>query len=505
MTPYTNGRSDRPEKMAAGRTALIAGAVTLGLAGLVTGYMLNPDHGTARATVASAVLAPMSFANMVGKVRPAVVSIQVKTKASPASSRQGERFFRRGSPFERFFEEFPGRQFRGRKPRRPGRRPFSSGQGSGFFISADGYLVTNNHVIRKASSVTVITDDGQTYEARIIGRDEKTDLALLKVDGSGSFPHVTFADKDVRVGDWVVAVGNPFGLGGTVTAGIVSARGREIGAGPYDDFIQIDASINRGNSGGPTFDLSGRVVGVNTAIFSPTGGSIGIGFAIPASTAQQIISDLKDDGKVARGWLGVQIQSLTPDIAESLELANERGALVVSTQAGTPAANAGVLPGDVIFKVNGQTVRNPRDLARRIAGIDPGTKIELDIWRGGKARTFTITLGKLPVQKVSADRDDAKPTADPAKILGLSLAPAQEIKAGSQGVAITDIEPDSAAAEKGLRDGDVILDVAGQLVSTPDDVKYEVRQARDAGRKAVLMRVRSRQGIRYVAIPVARS
>jgi len=319
------------------RKALAAGTVAMGVAGLLATEMFIATPTPANAENLSAGVSQQhapGFADIVERVSPAVVSIRVKSESGPElSSFQG---MPEGSPFERFFKQFEdqfgGQQQmpRGRGAPGGGKAPhqFSMGQGSGFIISSDGYVVTNNHVVDHAEEVTVVMNDGKTYTAKVIGTDEKTDLALVKIEGEESFPFVAFTDGDVRVGDWVVAVGNPFGLGGSVTAGIVSARGREIGAGPYDDFLQIDAPINKGNSGGPTFNLDGKVVGVNTAIYSPSGGSVGIGFAIPASIASQVIEDLKDDGTVTRGWLGVQIQPITPDIADSLGLEGIKGALV---------------------------------------------------------------------------------------------------------------------------------------------------------------------------------
>src|ERR1700688_595606 len=269
-------------------------------------------------------------------------------------------------------------------------------EGSGFFVSADGYAVTNNHVVDHAKSVQVTTDDGTVYTAKVVGTDPKTDLALIKVDANKDFPFVKFADQAPRIGDWVVAVGNPFGLGGTVTAGIVSARGRDIGAGPYDDYIQIDAPINKGNSGGPAFDVNGEVIGVNTAIFSPSGGSVGIGFDIPASTAKLVVAELKDKGHITRGWLGVQVQPVTADIADSLGMKQATGAMVDNPQDGSPAAKAGIEAGDVITAVNGAPVKDSRDLARTISMMAPGTSVKLDVLHKGESRPMTLTLGEMP-------------------------------------------------------------------------------------------------------------
>src|SRR2546423_3027476 len=300
-----------------------------------------------------------------------------------------------GSSLEQFLRRFgmPG------MPNTPRGRQFSMAQGSGFFISPDGYAVTNNHVVERGKSIEIQTDDGKTYSAKVVGTDPKTDLALLKVDGRNDFPYVKLADKAPRIGDWVLAVGNPFGLGGTVTAGIVSARGRDIGSGPYDDFIQIDAPVNKGNSGGPTFDIDGAVIGVNTAIFSPSGGSVGIAFAIPAETVKAVVAQLKDKGSVARGWIGVQIQPVTSDIADSLGLKAASGALVAEPQADGPALKAGIQAGDVITAVNGAALKDARDLARTIGSMAPGASVKLTVLQKGQEKIITLTLGDLPNQR----------------------------------------------------------------------------------------------------------
>src|SRR5215469_3461804 len=302
---------------------------------------------------------------------------------------------------DRFFREFglPDDGAPGREGNQGGGRNMITGQGSGFFISADGYAVTNNHVVDKAENVQVTGDDGKIYQAKVIGTDPRSDLALIKVDGRSDFPFVKFADGNPRIGDSVLAVGNPFGLGGTVTAGIVSARGRDIGNGPYDDFIQIDAPVNKGNSGGPTFDVDGNVIGVNTAIFSPSGGSVGIAFAIPADTVKKVVAQLKDKGSVTRGWIGVQIQSVTPEIADSLGLKSADGALVAEPQSGGPAAKAGIEAGDVITAVNGSQIKDARELARQISGMPPNTSVKLSLLHKGADKQVTLTLGTLPAER----------------------------------------------------------------------------------------------------------
>src|SRR5690242_12043763 len=443
---------------------------------------------------------PIGFADIVEKVKPAVISVRVKIDqpAQPGLS-DDELPFPPGSPFERFFKRFG-------TPGSPKNHEVITGQGSGFFISRDGYAVTNNHVVQNAENVQVTADDGKTYTAKVIGTDSRTDLALIKVEGD-NFPFVKLADSSPRVGDWVLAVGNPFGLGGTVTAGIVSARGRDIGAGPYDDFIQIDAPVNKGNSGGPTFDVDGNVIGVNTAIFSPSGGSVGIAFAIPADTVKSVIAQLRDRGSVTRGWIGVQIQTVTPDIADSLGLKKAEGALVAEPQANSPAAKAGIKAGDVITQVNGKEVKDSRDLAKRIGAMAPGTKIDLTVLQGGSEKSMSLTLGQLPNQKeakndTGGNNDNSAATADIGK-LGLTLAPASRVNgAGDQGVVVTNVDGSGVAAEHGFSTGDVILEVSGKQVSSPGDVRNAIGVARKDGRKNVLMRVKSGDNTRFVALPI---
>ncbi|MBB5760735.1 serine protease Do [Methylorubrum rhodesianum] len=443
---------------------------------------------------------PGSFANVVDKVKPGVVAVKVKLDSALDDDDDGP-----GSPnmqqvppqLREFFKRFG--QGNGQGGRGMPQRGERGAVGSGFIISADGYVVTNNHVVDKAKTVQVTLDDSRTLDAKVIGKDPKTDIALLKITESGSYPYVQFGKGAPRVGDWVVAIGNPFGLGGTVTAGIVSARGRDIGAGPYDDFLQIDAPINKGNSGGPTFNVNGEVVGVNTAIASPSGGSVGLGFAIPAETVQTVVDQLRTDGKVVRGYLGVQVQPVTKDIAEGLGLDKAKGALVDHAENGTPAAKAGLKPGDVIESVNGAPVNDARDLSRRIAGLKPGTEVKLAYLRNGKSDVATVELGTLPTDGKVASRGDSSSGGQPR--LGLSLAPANDVGLGDEGVAVMDVDPDGPAAAKGIAQGDVILDVAGTSVSKPSDVQAQIRAAELNGRKAVLMRVKSaRRQTRFVAV-----
>jgi serine protease Do len=325
----------------------------------------------------------------------------------------------------------------------------------------------------------------------------------LKIKQGGPYKYVEFATAAPRVGDWVIAVGNPFGLGGTVTAGIISARGRDIGAGPYDDFLQIDAPVNRGNSGGPTFNTQGQVVGVNTAIFSPSGGSVGIGFAIPAETAQNVIAALKEKGVVARGWIGVQIQPVTQEIADSLGLKSTKGALVAEAQPNSPASAAGLKSGDVILGIDGERIDGPRDLARKVAALGPGKTVNLIYWHEGAEKTASVKLGSLPDDKEARANPGMSRDNNAFSGLGLVLAPASSVEgAGSQGVVISDIDPEGVAAQKGLQIGDVILEAGGRAVNQPADISAALAEAKKDNRKAVLLRVKGSEGTHFVAIEV---
>ena len=497
----------RSRLLAAAASVAIAGAVGFGAVTSGTAPVL------AEAVKIEAPQQTFGFADVVERVSPAVVSVQVKSKIEPASNNGAQMFQGPGfdnlpdnHPLKRFFREFRGDGERGAQ--RPGRRdrrnaePRPVSQGSGFFISEDGYLVTNNHVVENGTEFTVVMDDGAELDAKLVGSDPRTDLAVLKVEEARKFTYVSFADDSkVRVGDWVVAVGNPFGLGGTVTAGIVSARGRDIGAGPYDDFIQIDAAVNRGNSGGPAFNLNGEVVGINTDIFSPSGGNVGIAFAIPASTAKQVVQDLMQDGTVQRGWLGVQIQPVTKDIAESLGLKDEKGALVSEAQPDSPAKAAGIAAGDVIVAVDGKSVASPKELARLIGGMAPDASVEVSVLRGGKTEKLTVKLGEMPGTEKQAAVEQTEPSdAYALEDLGLTVARADDGK----GVVVTDVDPDSDAADRGIQAGDVIVAVNSKDVSSSDEVTAAVADAAKQGRKAVLMQIMRDDTSRFVALPVAK-
>ncbi|MCJ2115954.1 Do family serine endopeptidase [Methylobacterium sp. J-001] len=503
QTPIS-GRTSRRALASVAAAALIAGGA-LG----TTLPSVTPAYAQAlpKTPIEAPEHPPGSFAGIVNKVKPGVVSVKVKLDDSASSddedgpgqgSGQGQNLQNVPPQLREFFRRFGQNGPGGGQPQQ--RQGSRGAVGSGFIISADGYVVTNNHVVDHAKTVQVTLDDGRTLDAKVIGKDAKTDVALLKINEGSNFPYVQFGKTAPQVGDWVVAIGNPFGLGGTVTAGIVSARGRDIGAGPYDDFLQIDAPINKGNSGGPTFNVNGEVVGVNTAIASPSGGSVGLAFAIPAETVQAVVDQLRTDGKVARGYLGVQIQPVTQDIADGLGLDKAKGALVDHAESGTPAAKAGLKAGDVIEKVNGDTVDSARELSRRIAGMKPGAKVELSYLRGGKADTATVTLGAMPTDGTKvATREDDSGNGQPR--LGLNLAPAADVGLSEQGVAVVQVDPDGPAAAKGIEAGDVILDVGGQSVTRPADVAAQIRAAEASGRKAVLMRVKSSKGqTRFVAV-----
>jgi serine protease Do len=469
---------------------------------------------------APAVTNAPNFADLVEAVKPAVVSIIVEggEKENGRDLQRGGPQFRfdfpdlpNDHPFRDFFEQF-GEQFgqdgRGGpgdgqgRPQAP--RKFMAA-GSGFAISADGYIVTNNHVVDNADKVTVVFDDGKEMTAKVIGTDEKTDLAVVKVDGVTDLPFVKLADTEVRVGEWVVAVGNPFGLGGTVTAGIVSARGRDIAGSAYGDFLQIDAAVNTGNSGGPDFNLQGEVVGVNTAIFSPNGGNVGIAFAIPASVVKQVTGQLIESGTVTRGFLGVGIQDVSRDIADSVGLKDAAGALVTEPTKDSPADKAGVKSGDVITAVDGKAVSNALDLSRTIAGKNPSTAVELTIWRDGKEQKISVTLGKLEEAAKPSEQQQQAPAEEPAApaptSVGLTLVP----NSGGEGLLIQDVDPNSAAADKGLAVGDTILEVNNQAVSSVADFEKAVQGVKDAGRSTALVKAQRDGNTRFIGLPITES
>ncbi len=487
-------------------------AAGLAASGLLVAALLLGLAAAGQAAAQDPRTPPASFAELAERLLPAVVNIsttQVVEGRGPGSGPELPQF-PPGSPFEDFFKEFFDRhRDRDAPPRR------ATSLGSGFVIDADeGFIVTNNHVIQDADEITVILHDDTNLKADVVGRDPKTDIALLRIDTDRDLVEVTLGDSDgLRVGDWVLAIGNPFGLGGTVTAGIVSARARDINAGPYDDFLQTDASINRGNSGGPMFNLDGEVIGINTAIFSPSGGSVGIGFAVPANLAEPVIAQLREYGRTRRGWLGVRIQTVTDEIAESLGLDGARGALVASVTDQGPAALAGIEPGDVILVFDGQDVPEMRRLPRIVAETRIGKTVDVDVWRDGTEVTIPVTIGELEKAEetglLSADRGP-KTNSDAVRSfskLGLELSmitPAlrreHDLDDRVSGVVVTDVARDSSAAEKGIRPGDVIVEVNQQEVSNPEDVATRIEDARSHNKPSVLLFINRQGDLRFVAL-----
>jgi serine protease Do len=514
QSPVTK-ESSRERKFARGPLAVTAAAlIAVSALGLALGQNM-PFASAEPAETAKTVqtpygAAPLSFADLVQKVSPAVVSINVKGDAKVAENDlqiPGLPDIPEDSPLYDFFKQF--RQGMPHGGKHPHPQP-TLAQGSGFFISPDGYLVTNNHVIEDADDITVTLENGDKFPATLVGADPRTDVALLKVKGTHKFPYVKFTDKDPRVGDWVLAVGNPFGLGGTVTAGIISAHNRDIGSGPYD-YLQIDAAVNRGNSGGPSFDLDGDVVGMNTAIFSPSGGNVGIAFAVPAALVKEVVGQLQAHGTVDRGWLGVVIQNVSDDIADSIGMSEAKGAMVTKVAEDGPASKEDIKAGDVITDVNGDKIEDSRDLARKIAELHPDTEVKLGIVRYGDKHEVDMKLGKFPSGKKLAALEEDKPdTGEQLNDLGLSLAPAAKVPgSGEEGVVITDVDPDSDAADKGLKAGDVILQVAGEDVSEPSDVAKGVKKAMDKAKDKdkvnVLIQVKTGDQTRFVALSLKKA
>jgi serine protease Do len=487
---------------------------------VILGAGAHEHRLAAQATPAPQLIQPVlpSFSALVERVAPAVVSIRVKANPAAMTTRDDEEEEStesagkndkennpfQGTPLERFFQGpmAPGQRQHAPNKRGAGAQAPVQGQGSGFFISADGYIVTNNHVVEGAISVHVVTDTGDTLQARIIGTDPGTDLALLKVEAGGKpFAFVPLGRSEVKPGDWVIAIGNPFGLGGTVTAGIVSARGRDIGMGAYDNFVQIDAAVNKGNSGGPAFNQAGEVIGVNTAIFSPSGGSAGIAFAIPAKTVESVVAQLQAKGRVTRGWLGVQVQPLTPELADSLGLKEAKGALVSISSPGSPAAAGGIAVGDVIVKIAGDEIKDNRDLARKIASIAPGSPVKIAVLRGGRKQTLEVMLAEL--------KDEAKPELPQADLshqieiepLGINVVPTDGQNGAPKGLAVLDINPAGKGADAGVLQGDIILNTSGKDIRTPADLEAALKSAHAAGKKHALAFIQRGTNQLYLALP----
>jgi serine protease Do len=448
--------------------------------------------------------APFSFADLVERVSPTVVTVTVEEQLQQTSGIDPSQL---PEPFRDFFNQFGQGGGQQQQPRK------AISMGSGFIIDKTGDIVTNNHVVENGRKITVKLADGREFDAKLVGTDKATDIAVLKVKSDKPLPSVEFADeRQVRVGDWVIAVGNPFGLSNTVTAGIVSSIGRDIGNGPYTDFIQIDASINRGNSGGPTFDLQGKVIGMNSMIFSPSGGSVGIGFAIPSSTIREIVDQLKAHGHVSRGWLGVSIQSITPEMASSMGMKETKGAIVATVVAGGPAAKAGFHAGDIVLALNGKSIEDNRDLTRRVALLSAGSTATFTISRGGQQRTVNVQIGakKEDMQVASTGEPRGMAGAETTgEAMGLGLASvtpevrrAFSLEGNVSGVVVTKVDPNSDAADKGIEPGDVVVSVADQAVHTPKDIQNRIAQVKSQGRKSVLVLVTGSNGQRFVALKI---
>lgn len=459
---------------------------------LVNGAM-KPAH--AAEVDAVGVSAPTGFAEIVERVRPAVVGIRVKS-GQRTSDAPRARSIPQGSLLDRFFRQF-GIQIT------PDQGPGSDiSVGAGFLISGDGYIVTNEHVVVSGIDIEVTMEDGKIYSGHLIGADAQTDLALIKISAAADLPYVRLAATEPRIGEWVLPIGNPFGFGGSVSAGIVSARGRDIGEEPYSDFIQIDAPVNKGNSGGPTFNVRGEVVGVNTAIYSPSGGSVGVAFDIPAQTVKAVVQQLREKGRVTRGWVGVYLQEMTPRIADALDMKTARGALVAQLDPGGPAAKQGVEAGDVIVFVNEHEVTGPRDFARTMAAIAPGSAVNLRVLRNGQALSLLVTAGELSQATKKSPDTQAEPGEGAA--LGLKLAPASLVPgAGANGVVVLEINPDSTAADGGLQVGDIVLSVAGRPVAAVADFNRIVGEARARGKRTLLIHVRRADAVNFVAVPIS--
>ncbi len=481
-------------------------AVALAVGGGVAAQSTVPPAATPGA---AAVVAPSmpSFADVAERVSPAVVNVTVVAQGAPDQA-TGSEGLPEGVPMEEFFKRFFEQP--GGPHGRPGNHR-TEGAGSGFVIDPTGLVVTNNHVVDGANEITVTLNDGTKHKAKVLGRDEKTDLALLKIEVGHPLPAVDLTEsKSARVGDWVLAVGNPFGLGGTVTAGIVSARGRDIHSGPYDDYIQIDAPINRGNSGGPLFDAYGRVIGVNTAIYSPTGGSVGIGFAIPAETVKTVVAQLRAEGRVERGWLGVQIQPVTEEIAAALGLPGTAGVLVADVLPDGPAAGTELKAGDVILKVGGQGIKDYKELPRLIAATKAGTEVTLELVRAGKPETVKVKVGAMPGNESLAKNGGPAGDEQAKAQLGLRLAPLTpelrrqlDLTPGSRGVYVSQVQPGSPAEEAGITAGCLISMVGGAPVSTPAQVSEAIRAAAATKRSAVMLRVEKDGRPMFIAVPFA--
>jgi len=505
------------QKLLRSRTLLLSSAVATGILVLA----LNPTNGTAVAEskaqhsdVTSTAIGHPGFADMIQSVRAAVVNISTTTSAGQQQwpdSRTPEQF--QGHEFDEFMKRFFGAPGSRQSP--PDANPRGRERrslGSGFIVDPQGYVVTNRHVVEGADEITVTLDDGTELNATLRGLDDKTDLAVLEVNSDEALPWVAFNSSDsTRVGDWVIAIGNPFGLGGTATTGIVSARGRDINSGPLDDYIQIDAPINRGNSGGPLFNADGEVIGINTAIFSPNGGSVGIGFAIPADQAQMVVTSLKDQGFVSRGYLGVHIQQLTEELSEALGLENEQGALISQVAADSPAQQAGLLSGDVILQFGDEVIEEMRELPH-VVSRHKQEPVEVRIFRNGEMMTLDVTpkVNRADDKIATSDEESRSRDTNPTSVLGLAAAPIDDgirqqsgLQADEGGVVVADVQRDGPSARQGIRPGDIITAVGTQSIATIDDLREQLSRVIDSDRQAIVLKIVRQGSARFVAIPVA--
>ncbi|MBD8065314.1 Do family serine endopeptidase [Devosia sp. PTR5] len=488
-------------------------ALMVGVGGVSTAYVMTGQTANAQMQKAAQIVVPeaqvqQGFADLVSAVKPAVVSILVEAEEKNGPVQQRGRNFQfnfpdlpEDSPFRDFFDQFNGPGGQGGPGGQQAPRHYMAA-GSGFLISDDGYVVTNNHVVEDATKVTVVMDDGSEKTAEIVGTDPRTDLAVVKIEGS-NLPFVGFEDEPSRVGDWVIAVGNPFGLGGTVTAGVISAEGRDIGGSNYGDFLQIDAAVNTGNSGGPSFNTKGQVVGVNSAIYSPNGGNVGIAFAIPAHTVKQVVNQLINSGSVTRGYLGVSIQDVTKDIADSVGLSDAKGAIVREPTPDGPAGAAGIKSGDIITQVDGEEITDALDLSRTIGNKSPDSTVELTIWRDGKEQTISVKLAKLSEEQ-QASEDQTAPSAPQAapestQSMGMTLVPNGD---GSGGLIVQNVEPGSIAAERGLAVGDVVQEVDNKPVASASDFDQAIAAVKDRGLNTALVKVARDGESRFVGLPL---
>lgn len=526
--PELNDNTGRPQRLSKSRAAALGFGLgaTLALSPFV--WAENPSSTAPQAgttgpetmTSPAALIQQQSFAPLVKKVLPAVVNISVTQNSAPDAMAEepeaGPTPDFPNSPFDEFLRRFFDQQMpngeRHLFPQRPEGQGHRIALGSGFIIDPSGYVVTNNHVVGNAGKVEVTLQDNTKYPAKIIGRDPKTDIALVKIKADKPLPYVSFGDSSAaQVGDWVMAVGNPFGLGGTVTTGIISARGRDIHSGPFDDFLQIDAPINRGNSGGPTFDLDGRVIGINTAIYSPNGGSVGIGFAVPSNVAKNIVAQIEEHGKVERGWLGVQIQEVTPAIAASLGLHGEHGALVAVVTPNSPGAKAGLKQGDVILSFNGSEVGQLHDLPRLVAATAPDSNAKMTVWRSGQTMELQATLGELPnSEQVATSRGGSEEDqSSAAEASGMHFATLtsqlrRELHVGKdvQGVVISRVDPGSAADDVGLNEGDIVLAIDQHPVKTPEEAASKLKEIAGSPKKSALLLLNRHGVTEYVGVNV---